>query len=306
MLVGDYHHLRGDDIERRDRNDQRQDDEHDALFDGDGAEEIGVALRPVANFGIGGKRREQIARNRGGREHVVKLEPYPAYRLAQPVELLRVGQVDQRETVVEFVHPDLEDAHDAKALDPRQRSRRRDRSLRDDDDNRVAYAHAERTRELGAEHDAELARLERGQRTHAHVCADIGNGILQRRIDTTHKRSAVHVPRGKHRLAQHVRRCGFDTRMRARRLRDLLPVRHFAVERAHLDMRGDGEDAVSKLVLEAVHHRQNHDERSHAERDAGHRSKRDERNKAVAPCTPTGTGVTQSNEKFVGGQRIRD
>jgi hypothetical protein len=42
------------------------------------------------------------------------------------------------------------------------------------------------------------------------------------------------------------------------------------------------QDAVAKLILEAVHHRQHDDQRRDAERDAGHRDQRDERDERVA------------------------
>ena len=79
LLVGDHHHLRGDDVERRDGDDQRQDDEHDALLDRDRAEEIGVAQRPVAHLGVDrhAARSSSRATSRRG-EHVVELEPHAA------------------------------------------------------------------------------------------------------------------------------------------------------------------------------------------------------------------------------------
>ena len=73
------------------------------------------------------------------------------------------------------------------------------------DDDAVADAHAERARELGAEHDAELAGLEVVERARAHVPADVGDRVLARRVDAAHQRAAVDVARRQHRLAQHVR-----------------------------------------------------------------------------------------------------
>ena len=42
----------------------------------------------------------------------------------------------------------------------------------------VADAHAERARELAAEHDAELAGRRSVERARAHVPADVGDGVL--------------------------------------------------------------------------------------------------------------------------------
>ncbi len=124
LLVGDDHHLRGDDIEGRHSDDQGEDQEHHALFDRHRAKEIGMAQRPVARVGVGGQHRLELPRDPWRGEQVVELEPYAAHRVAEAVELLRVGQIDEREPAVELEHADLEHADDTKALDPRQRARR--------------------------------------------------------------------------------------------------------------------------------------------------------------------------------------
>src|SRR6185369_1312580 len=52
-LVGHGHDEGRDEVERRDRDDQRQDDEHQALFDLDGGEPVAVRARPVAHRDAG-------------------------------------------------------------------------------------------------------------------------------------------------------------------------------------------------------------------------------------------------------------
>ena len=90
----------------------------------DRAEEVGVAARPIADLDVDRHDPREIARDRRCREHVVQLEPHAADRVAQPVQLLRVPTVDQREPIVEFVHADLEHADDAERFSARQHARR--------------------------------------------------------------------------------------------------------------------------------------------------------------------------------------
>ena len=88
------------------------------------------------------------------------LQAHAGHLVVHAVELLRVLQVDQRQAGVVFVHADLEDAR------PRVNCFRRGRMPAG-----VTWpcgaisvtlsptTHAERARQLAAEHDAELARL---------------------------------------------------------------------------------------------------------------------------------------------------
>ena len=53
-----------------------------------------------------------------------------------------------------------------------------------------------------------------------------------------------------------------------------LPVGEPVAGADDLHVRGDAEDARAHFLLEAVHHRQHHDQRPHADRDADHRDER--------------------------------
>ena len=70
----------------------------------------------------------EVARDERRREEVVELEPHAGHAV-ETVQALRVLDVDERETAVELVHADLEDADDLEALEARQRAGRRDRAL---------------------------------------------------------------------------------------------------------------------------------------------------------------------------------
>ena len=101
----------------------------------------------------------EVARDGRRRKQIVELEPDARHAL-EAVELLRVLDVHEREAAVELRHADVEDADHLEALEARQRAGRRDGALRRDHDDGVARHHAERAREVAAEHDAELAGLE--------------------------------------------------------------------------------------------------------------------------------------------------
>jgi hypothetical protein len=112
-------------------------------------------------------------------EEIVQLQPHPG-RSVQPIELLRVVEVDQRQSAVELVHPDLEDADGPEGLEARQRAGGRHRALRRNDHDRIAQLHAERARQLHAEDDPELAGLQIRERPRAHVRPDIRHGRFAR------------------------------------------------------------------------------------------------------------------------------
>ena len=154
-----------------------------------------MAQRPVAHLGVDGQQRHELVRHSRRSEQVVKLEPHAGHRVAKPIELLGIGQMDQRESAVELEHADLEHPYDAKALHARKRTRRRDGALRRDDDDAVSHAGSERARKLRPEHDAEAVRLEIGKRARAHVAAEIGDGILERGIDAAHQCAAIDFSR---------------------------------------------------------------------------------------------------------------
>jgi hypothetical protein len=127
------------------------------LLDLHRAEEIGVAAGPVADEGVGVDGAASSRADPRRHEQVVDLEPHAADPVVHLVELLRVAHVDQREAAVVLVHADLEDADHLEGFQPRHDPGRRHRALRRDQRHLVAGEHAQRARQVGAEHDAELA-----------------------------------------------------------------------------------------------------------------------------------------------------
>jgi hypothetical protein len=216
----------------------------------------------------------------GRREQVVDLEPH-AGDAVDAVEAPRVVEVEDREPAVELVHADLEQPTTLKLLtrgsvpagvtvpcgviattvSPTRTPSARASSAPSTMPNSPALRSASEPRACAA---------------------DVGDRVLARRVDAAHEHAAVDVAGRQHRLAGDERRGAGHARVAERRLRDALPVGERG-HAAHLDVRRDRQDAVAQLLLEAVHHRQHDDQRGDAERDAGHRDQRDERDERVAP-----------------------
>src|SRR4029453_2370965 len=106
------------------------------------------------DFGVDVEAADEVLRDARRRIKVVELQPH-AGDAVQAIELFRVLELDQRKAAVELVHPDLEHADHGEAFQARQRSGRRQRALRRDDDDGFTKTYAESAREIRAEYDAE-------------------------------------------------------------------------------------------------------------------------------------------------------
>ena len=69
-----------------------------------------MAAGPVADEGVLGEHRQQLARNLGRGEQIVELQAHAGNLVVEPIEFLRVIEVDEREPGVVLEHADLEDA----------------------------------------------------------------------------------------------------------------------------------------------------------------------------------------------------
>ena len=181
----------------------------------------------------------------------------------------------------------------------------RDDALRRDQRDLVAAQHAERAREVGAEHHAELAGAQRVERAGAHVlrrgrrlCPPRPAGCrAPRRRASTGRCDSMACACTKGARRHHARVLRGD-------LGDALPVREAVVVGEDLQVRDHAEDARAHFLLEAVHHRQHHDQRPHADRDADHRDRGVDADEAVAA---PGARIAQADHELVshwGGARI--
>ncbi len=148
----------------------------------------------------------------------------------------------------------------------------------------VAETDAETQREEPPEQDAAGAGLERVERAALHEPGHVRHGRLRGRIDAAHEGGTHLGPGHEHALQAHVRRAALD----AAHVRDALAhgagIREHAVGGRDRDVLAHAEQAPPELALEAVHDRQDDDQRRDAERDAGQRREAHERHEAAAPA----------------------
>ena len=189
---------------------------------------------------------------------------------------------------------------DAKLLQPRHDPRRRDVALRRDQRHLVARHRRQRARQLDSEHDAELAVGQIGDPAAAQVLRDLGDLRFRVRIDAADQRAAHRIAARDHRLRVDVRRRRRHLGVLLRLRGDPAPVVDRAVVGRDLDVRQRRHHPRAHFLRESVHHAEHDDQRHHAERDARHRDRRDERNERVAPPgAAPGARVAQADAYFV-------
>jgi hypothetical protein len=204
--------------------------------------------------------------------------------------------VNQREAGIGVDDARLEHAGDGELLQARNHARGGHDALRRDQRDLVAAQHPERAREIGAEHHAELAGTQRVERARAHVAGEIRHFLLLLGKDAAHHRAAHRLAIGEHRLRLDEGRRAEHARMLRHRLRQVLPVLEAVVVREDLQVRHHAEDARAHLLLEPVHHRQHHDQRPDADRDADHGDRGIDADEAIAP---PGAGIAQADQQLV-------
>ena len=153
-LVLHQHDQAGDDVERRDQHDQRQDQEHDVALDLQRREEGLVALAPVGDEDRPLRRRLDRRLQRVDVVGIVD-EDLDRLRRVLHVEIeLRLGErhVDDEASYSDM--PTSKIADDRIGLDARRRAERRDVAVRRDQGDRVAERQAEILGQARADRDA--------------------------------------------------------------------------------------------------------------------------------------------------------
>ena len=209
----------------------------------------------------------------------------------------------QRQPPVVFVHAGLEQAHHVESFQPRQHPGRSHVGLRGNDRHLVAQPHAQRVGQLLAEHDAKLAGAQIVQRSLHHLAADVRHLPFLRRQNTLNQRAADQRGVVEHRLAPDVGRAALDLGIAQRLFAHRRPIVHQAIPAAEGSVGGHRQNAPAQFLLEAVHHRQDGDQRGDAQRDAEHGGQGNEGNEVIAAL---GAGVAQADEQFQGTKHGRD
>ena len=185
----------------------------------------------------------------------------------------------------------LEDAAHGELLHPRHHAGRADCALRRDQRQPIALDQAQLVGQHPPDDDAEAARRERGEAAFDHLPRHVGNLRLDGRHNAAHQRTTHRLVAGDDDLPGHEGCSPRDVVVAAQLLGQWLPVQR-AVDVVDLHMREHRQHPVADFLLKAVHHRHDDDECRHAQRNAGHRQRRDEGNEAVLlACALATAGV---------------
>ena len=299
-LVGDRHDQRRDQVERGDGDDQRQDDEHQSLFDLHRREPVAVGAGPVAHDDLRPEALLELGGDDRGAVQVLQAQ-LDAGRSFDAKQLGRVLERDQGQAAVVLVVAGVEGADDGERAQARHDPGRRDLAAGQDDRHLVALADRERARQLAAEDDAPRAGDEARQRRVAQLGGEVGDGRLFLRRDAADDDAAHVVAARDQRLRGNERRGADDLGILPRLVGDPAPVDEAGTAGvAQLDVGDHRQHPVAHFLLEAVHDRQDDDQRGDAEGDAEHRHAGDERDEAVPAPGPAGPRVAPADLQFIG------
>ncbi|KAG1270106.1 hypothetical protein G6F65_013366 [Rhizopus arrhizus] len=280
LLVGDQHHLRGHQVERTHRDDQRQQDAHHHLLHAQRVVEVGILLGPVTHTVGATEALRQVHAHLQRAVHVVQLQPHAGGTVTaqHALQVLHVGEAD---ATVDLVIAGFEDAADGETLHPRHCAGRRALHFGEGHQYLVADVHAQPDRQLLAQQQVEAARLEAVIAALGDLLVDHRHLRLQRRVDALDDR-ALDARATDHRLDLDVRRGTRHARVLAGDVDHTHPVRHRLAVATDGGVRGHLQQAAADFLLETAHHGQGSDQHRDAERDAQDRCHRDEGDEAVA------------------------
>jgi hypothetical protein len=218
------HHERRDDVERGDRDDEQQHEEHDRLRDLEGAEEIPLAPAPVADEIAAGQRLPDRSDELRRGIRVVKPVAQARHGIAQPEEPLGIGEVHDREPLVELVHAGVDEAGHREPAHARRDAGGRDVALCDDDEHAVAAADPELVREPPAEQHAPATGVERAEPAVGQVLFERRDASLRVRLHRAQVDGRGTLAGDQHGVALHERCDCNDAVLAARLLHDRAPV----------------------------------------------------------------------------------
>ncbi|MNM98390.1 hypothetical protein D3C81_1109210 [compost metagenome] len=249
-------------------------------------------MGPVVSLVSGAQPGGDGARHLRRRVQILHRQAHALHLIRLPMLHLRgVGNVDQGHRPVKF-GADLEHANHVQALHARGNAARCIADFRHDQSDLVADVQAEAPRRDLADHHAKLAWLQGIQSPLDNVLGHDRHLAFQRRIDAADLDRLHRALVGQHAFHLGERHGGGDFRVLHGGSCNGLPI----VNRVNADdgrVRHHAEDARAHFALEAVHHRQHHDHRQHAEGEADHRGHRDEGNKAIAAL---GAGIARADK----------
>ncbi len=294
------HHQRRDDVEGGHGDDEQQDQAHHRLLDADRAEISGVFFAPVRDREALPRRGPQLADARGGAHHVVEPHPQPGgYRIGRTGQVRGIGQRHQREGAVVVLQADFEHSGHGEGLQHGLAAGREHVASRHHHGQLVADLGPDLPGQDAAEDQGARTGLEVGERALDQVLFDRGNRAFGLRVDAVQQDGFQRPGTPQHRLHVDERRDPLHPRHGLEPLGKRGPLREPARGSGDRGVGGQGNEPVAQFTLEAVHDRDDGDERSDAQADAGHRDPGDEGDeKALA----AGPDVAQADED---GQRVK-
>ena len=215
--------------------------------------------------------------------------------LRQALHRCRIGDVDQRQRAVQL-GADLEYRCHVQPLHARGDATRCTAQLGNDQRQLIAHLQAKTTRGDITDHHAELTGLQVVQAALVDVLGQDRHFALLGRIDAVNL-DRLHQPA----MRQHAFQFGIGRSCLHLRIGHSLvcqctPVgnRLGAIEHG---VRHHAENARAHFLLETVHHRQHHDHRQHAERQADHRGQRNEGDEMVAALGPRVASADEDTQR---------
>jgi hypothetical protein len=127
-----------------------------------------------------------------------------------------------------------------------------------------------------------LAGLEIVQPPDVHVRADVGDLRLDLRLDATDQRGAQIFAAAQHALHIEIGRDTLHVGLLAKPLRQRLPIPHALGRSRDRRVRREAQQPPPHLVPQAIHDRDDGDQRGDADTDAEHRDPADEGNEKAA------------------------
>ena len=292
-LVIDHHDQHRHDIERRHSDDQQQYQRHHGLLDSNGAKVTGILLGPVAGRVAGAHGCAHRRHESGDLQRIGKAQPQPARALRQRRERPHVIEIRQDQRVVVVLQPGLKyTAH--RELAQTRLGGTVGRGGGDQQRDAVTDPHPQLIGDVTAEDDGVTGGLQRAEFALHQQRPHIGDAGLQPGVDAPEHH-------GEH-FGQAHRQCReLDVRRHPDHPREALQALAqgaLTVARGHAGGGDVGlgvqrQQALTQLAFEAVHDRQDHDQRRDPQRHPGKGYPGDQRDEELVLARAY---VTQTDE----------
>ena len=247
-----------------------------------------VAERPIARpHAVGRIGRQELGHNSRCVLRIGQFQAQAGKTAFKAVERPRVFDVGQRQRIVQFIEAGLHHAHYVELLQPRHHAGGRNVAFGRNHRYLAAHFRAQFVGQFLAEYDVELARFQIFKFAGRHFLPIIDDLLLFLRVYAAHLHAAHHAVVGQKRLVGDIGGGAEHVLIARHHFAQILPAAAvFRIVKADFGMRRDAEQLAAHVFLKAVHHRQDHNQRHHADGDADDGNNADKRHKAAAFFRP--------------------